>query len=436
MKHENDVYKIEGSEEPGCLLSLKIIIKPLQTQKIFKKAIKKINKEISIPGFRKGKAPDETVISRYSSYVDQEWKELLVNDAYKAALDLTQVYPLRKESIQKPKVESCSQKDGAVVLLSYEHYPIVPTIDLSTITIPETKKEPIDEKRIDEILDEIQRSNADWEDVTDRAVKKGDYVDLTIDSIDEDPPKSIVKDRRFEVKEKRMSPWLTKLLIGLKTGESAEGISELDENADESTKAKFKPTKVKVELHKTLKILLPPVDDELAKKVGAKSKEDLLEKIRANLEKETEDAQKQQQFVELEKALLEKYEFELPVTLKKEEHKERLKAKLKDLKEQNLSDEEIQKEQKKIEEVVEGEIERSLRLYFLEKEISKQGKVKVTNQELNAEIGHFLSQNPMLQAKGLDKDMTQRLFSKLSSDILERKVKEYCLSQVNLKTKA
>ena len=210
-------------------------------------------------------------------------------------------------------------------------------------------------------------------------------------------------------------------------------MSELDAKADESTKAKFKPTKVKVELHKTLKILLPPVDDELAKKVGANSKEDLLEKIRFNLEKETEEAQKKQQFVELEKALLEKYEFELPDTLKKEEHKERLKAKLQELKEQNLSDEEIQKEQQKIEELVDSEIDYSLRLYFLEKQVAKQGDVKVTNQELNAEIGHFLSQNPMLQAKGLDKEMTQRLISKLSSEIMERKVKEYCLSQVGIK---
>ena len=66
----------EATEEAGCRLAVKVLVKPkLGPKRPIKRPSKSVNKQISIPGFRKGHAPDRTVISRYSSYVEQEWKE-------------------------------------------------------------------------------------------------------------------------------------------------------------------------------------------------------------------------------------------------------------------------------------------------------------------------------------------------------------------------
>lgn len=428
--YENDSFSVEATEERGCRLSLRIHVRPKPAQKAYKQAIKKVNKQISIPGFRKGHVPDSAVVSRYGSYVEQEWKEILLNDAYRAALDLTDIYPINRESIQRPKVESCSQEEGAVVTLSYEHYPLLPPIDFSTITLPEIQKEEVKEERVEEIVEEVRRSKADWEDIPDREVEKGDYVDVTIEAIDTDPPKEIVKDRRFEVNDERMAPWMLNLLLGMKVSQSAEGISEVDEKASEETKKKFNPTKVRITLHGIKKIILPELTDELAKNVGADSVEDMKQKIRTNLENEAEEQLKQERIHALENALLEQYKFDLPAALIEQERVDRIRTRLEQLKNDEVDDEEIKSREQEIEQEVAKEIDESYRLYFINKQIAKQGNISLSNRELNDELVKHINQNPFLYGKGMDKEISKGVISRMASSLIERKTREYALEQV------
>ncbi|MCC5832357.1 MAG: trigger factor [Chlamydiales bacterium] len=427
---ENDSFSVEANEESGCLLSLKIQVRPEAAKKAYKKAVKIVNKQISIPGFRKGRAPDATVISKYGSYVEQEWKEILVNDAYRAALDLTEIYPLSKESIKRPKIESCSQEEGAVVTLSYEYYPNIPEIDFSGISLPEIAKEAINEEQVNEIIEEVRRSNADWEEISGRAVEEGDYVDVSIDAIDVDPPSSIVKDRRFEVAEKRLAPWMLKLLIGMNISDSVEGMSEVDEKADEATKKKFKPTHVRITLHGIKKIILPELTDELAKKVGADSVDDMKTKIRSNLEREAEDQQHQKRIEALEKALLEKYSFDLPASLVENERVDRIRSRIEELKERGERDEEIKEQEQQIESDVAKEVEESLRLFFLNKQIIRQGNISLSHQELNDELVKQIGLNPYLYGRDIDKESSKEIMNRMAASLMQRKAKDYALEQV------
>lgn len=427
---ENEGFSVEAAEETGCRLNVKVLVKPKMAQKTYQKAVKEVNKQISIPGFRKGHAPDRTVITRHSSYVEQEWKEIIVNEAYRAALELINIYPMSRESVDKPKIEKCSQEEGAVIRIAYEHYPQIPSIDFSRIKLPSITKQPVDRNKIEEILEEVQRGQADWEDIADRAAQEGDFVDVTIESVEQDPPQTIVKDRRFELSDKRLAPWLRKLLVGLKAGESAEGISEVDEAADEGVKKKFKPSRLRVTLHAIKKIILPPVDEDLAKKAGAESLEDLQEKIRHNLEKEAEEEQQRKQMDSLEQALLETYHFDLPASFVEAERAERISRKIQALKEANLSDEEIKDQESAVEKEVAHEIDIALRLYFLNKQLIKQGQISLSNAELNEEMVRQMSQNPYLYGRDQDEAQTRELVSRIASEMMQRKAKEYALSQI------
>lgn len=430
QKFENSAFSVEATEEPGCKLSVKVHVLPEETKKAYKKAVKLVKKQISIPGFRKGHAPDSTVISKYDSHIDREWKDILVNEAYRAALDLTSIYPMNKESISRPKIVSCSQEEGAVVTLSYEHYPNIPEIDFSKISLPKIAKQAIPEERVEEILEEVKRSHAEWDDVAGRPVERGDFVDLSIDALDLDPPKSIVKDRRFEVSEGRMAPWMLERLVGMEIGSSIEALSEVDENADEETKKKFKPTRVRIDLHAIKKSRLPELTDELAKKMGADSVADMRAKIQVNLEREAEDQMRQKQIEALEKTLLENYPFELPATMVESERVGRIRSRLEELKKEGVSDEEIHSREKEIESEVAAEIDQLLRLYFLNKQIMKQGNISLSNQELNDELVKQISQNPYLYGKEMDKESSRDMINRLASSMLQRKAKEYALSQV------
>ncbi|MFN0064675.1 MAG: trigger factor [Chlamydiales bacterium] len=429
-KVEDASFVVEIQQEPGCRLKLKVHVKPSHVKQCYKKAVRKVNKQISIPGFRKGKAPDASVIKKYGSYVDQEWKESTMHDALDAGLQMSKIYPLQKGSLEKPKMESCSEEEGANFVFSYEHYPILPNIDFSRLSLPAIPKEAVSEEKVDEVVLQIKKAHADFEEIEGRAVKESDYVDLTIDAIDHDPPSSIVKDRRFPVEQEVMAPWMIKVLVGLKPGDEVEALSETDEKMSIEEKKNFKPTKVRIKLHSIKKILLPELNDELAEKIGVLSKEDLIEKIRSNLEKEAEENQRQKRVEALEEALLSSYPLDLPASIVESEKEARLKERLRLLKAQKLSDEELKMREKEITQEVTQEAEKTLRLFFLNKQLANQGKISLSKQELNEELVRQISTNPAYQRQDLSAENSKELISRLSSSLLQRKTRDWALSQV------
>ena len=422
---EDGAFRVEATSEPGCRLSLRVFVKPEESKKCYKKGIKKVNKQISVPGFRKGKAPESSVISRHPNHIESEWKELLVHAALNAGFQLSKQYPLSKESLDQPKLESYSMEEGAVVTFSFEHYPEVPSIDFGSISLPSVEREEVTPEKVQEVVLQIQKSHADFEEIEDRAIEDGDYVDLTIDAIDRDPVMNIVKERRFPVEKEVMGEWMRTLLIGKKSGESVEGMSENEKNEPD-----FKPTQVKIEIHKIHKILLPEADDALAKRVGLGSMEELKTKIRENLEKESEQKQKEQQIRVLDEALIEAYSFDLPSSIVEGERRHRIKEKIRLLQHQELDAETIKNREAEIEKEVAGSVEGALRLYFINKQIERQGKITLSREELNRELAEQIATNPAYRQKDMDKESSKALIERISSSLMERKTKEYALSQV------
>jgi len=424
-KFEDSSFVVEATQQPGCRLAVKVQVKPERVKKCYKEGVKKVNKQISIPGFRKGKAPDSTVISKYSSYVDSEWKEIILHEALNAGFQLTQMYPLGKESLDRPKLESCSQEEGAVVLFAFEHYPRVPEIDFTEISLPNIEKEPVAQEKIDEVVLQIQKSHADFEAVVGRVIQENDYVDLTIDSLEQEPPMNIVKDRRFPVEKGVMADWMRKLMIGKEAGAVVEGVSQ-----NEKDDKDFRPTKVRIEILAIKTIILPELNDELAKKVGVDSKDELLKRITENLNQEAEQEQKRKQIEALEKALIANLQFDLPASIVETERAHRIAERIRRLQMQRLGDEEIKEREAQIEKEVGATVEDSLRLYFINKQIEKQGKIKLSNQELNNELSYQIATNPAYRAQDLDKESSRELIERLSSSLLQRKTREYALAQV------
>lgn len=426
MKKENNDFAVDVTEEKGCHLTLKVDVKPSQVKKAYKEAVKTINKEVSIPGFRKGKAPDDAIIKQYGVHIEKEWKENVINFAFSGALELIQIYPYTKKSIEKAKIEKCDLESGAVVILAYERYPEVPDVDFSKLSLPKIDKKPIEESEIQTVLQEIQKGHAAFEEVTGRSVQEGDFIDVSIDKIDEDPPHNLVKERRFEVSD-LMLPWLKNLVLGQNVGASVEGQTEPDPKADEKVKAGFQPIKVRIDIHGIKKSVLPAVDDELAKKAGAESKDDLLAKIRNNLDKDAEFIQREEQIRSLEEALLKNYSFEIPASLLQNEISERTKEKVNRLKEQGVSDESINEEELRKE--VGKDAEGALRLHFLFNRIGEKEKVTLTQDELSQKVTNEIMSNPYyMTIQKQDSELFGKIINRLSTRFLFDKIREHALN--------
>lgn len=309
-QYQNENLTVTTERKPGSKVSFSIEISPKAAQAAFHKAAKEINKQVSIPGFRKGKAPEKMIIQKYSNHVEQEWRDIAVNTAFTESMKLTQIYPYNEKAISRPQLKNLSQEEGGVLTIEFEAYPEIPEIDPSLLDLKEVPVQEVTEEKISNALEDIQFQHAEWEEIEGRPVEENDYVQLTIENIEKEEPSPLFNSTRFRVDEENMGNWMRKLVIGKNPGDQVEGVSEKEAKDDEESK--FKPTKLRISIEKIEKANLPELNDAFAEKLGLESFEKMKEKVRSELESFAKEEQQEQMRTQLVKEVLKNYHIDLP----------------------------------------------------------------------------------------------------------------------------
>ncbi|NGX43459.1 MAG: Trigger factor [Chlamydiae bacterium] len=425
-EYKDDNISVVVDRQPGCRTKLDIFVTPKATLAAYKKAIKSINKEVSLPGFRKGKAPEAMIVKNYSKYVDQEWKDILVQTAFKEAIALAKVYPFNEESIQKPKINQFSKEEGANITIEFESAPQVPDIDTKGIKLTQVKRKEVSEEEIVDSMDNLRLHHATWE-VKDRPVKEGDFVDVNIEDMDH-PERFICKDSRFEVSERKMGSWMYKLVIGKNVGDAVEGLSERSPDLDPETE--FKPTNCKITIKSIQTAALPDVDDELAKKTGVSSVEELKERMVANLNNQADEEVKEKLREQVEEALLEKYPFDIPSSLRDKEMKDRLEKARSEMLDANKSEEEISKRLEELQHELSKQADRAFQLFFIARKVANENDISITQEEIVKELMMQLYSRGSNINPSMEPDEAR---NKAYFTLLSQKVKDYLIDHAEIK---
>lgn len=430
MANANETVQLEHlnvqvTRKPGCTIQLEMNVDAEAAKAAYNKALRTINKEVNVPGFRKGKAPDSVVIQQFGKYIQKEWQDILANTSFKEFLAKTQLYPFTNDrSVKKVEVKNLSL-EGAQVSITYEATPEVPKIDHSGIQLKKIDREPITQEEIDETIHQIQLHHADWQEVKDRPIQEGDFVSLTIDTI-EQPSRSICKDLRFEVAEGKMGNWLKTLLLGKNPGDTVEGMSEKDDNLPAETD--FKPTLCRIHINKHWTAQLPPIDDALAGKVGVSTLEELRPRIEQDLNRRA-DAEVQDQIrAQVEEYLLKTYPFDIPASLVEAQKKEMLNQKVRKLSENNEAPEAMTAKVHQAQTEIDKELDRAYRLFFLSRKVAEENGIQVYEREIMNEMMRQLS---LPQGQGIiDPSMnSDEARSKLFVNVLSQKVLDFLASK-------
>ena len=153
---------------------LEIEISPEEFSKAIDKAFKKNAKKISIPGFRKGKAP-RNFIEKY--YGENIFYEDAVNSLYPGAMD---------EAIEEAKLEVINDKiDFDIVTIGKNEgltfkvaVTVKPEVKIENYKGIEVKKKStrVTKKDVDKEIESQRERNARIVTVEDRASKDGDIV--------------------------------------------------------------------------------------------------------------------------------------------------------------------------------------------------------------------------------------------------------------------
>lgn len=275
------------------------------------KVYKKQAKNITIPGFRRGKAPRSIIEKMYGKGVFYEDAiNDLIPDAYADALKESGI-----DAVSRPEFDIESVDDASGVVLVAKVY-VKPDVKIENYKGIELKKtvEKVTDDEVKAEIDRVRERNARMIDVEDRAAQNGDTVNIDYEGF--------VGDKAFEGGKAEGSdlilgsgqfiPGFEDQMIGKNIGEHFDVEVTFPEDYHAKELA-GKAATFKCLIHEIKVSELPVLDDEFVKDVSEfdtvdEYKADVKAKLQESADK-TEDAKVDEQLMS---ALCENIEGEIP----------------------------------------------------------------------------------------------------------------------------
>lgn len=383
---KSDAVTFTVERKPECMVEYNVNSSPEVVKKARREAIKSVSKEVSLPGFRKGRAPDHLIVKKFAEPLDERWQKAIADETFRECQQLAHTPLVSNDAKISFKIIKHSLEDGAEMTYTFETEPEVPEVDLSNIEIEEIRQEAVDTKKLDSTLGDIRMFFAEWEKVPDQAVQEGDFAVIDVDIIEEGASQKALQNARFEVSKTKMAKWMYDLSLGMKAGDSRKGVSEADADASEEEKKATPPKKVCMTLISVEQPKLPPIDDALAQKIGAKNVDDMKEKLEKLLNKQANEHIQRGYREQMGEFLLKNYPFELPKTLLQKETQFRIKQLVNDPAFQKKLMAMSEDERKTAINDIQVQGERAVRLFYISRKIVQDQKISVSPSEVHQEV--------------------------------------------------
>ena len=266
-------------------------------------AYQKDKKKISLPGFRKGKAPRKMIEKMYGTGVFYEdAANIVIPKAYSEAAK-----ECGEEIVSQPEISVTQIGAGKPFIFTAE-VALKPAVTLGEYKGVEVEKTPVEvsEEEVDKEVDKERENNSRTIDVDDRAVEKGDIIKLNFEGFVDGVPfeGGKAEDYSLTIGSGSFIPGFEDQLIGAKIGEEVEVNVTFPEEYH-AAELKGKPAVFKCKVNEIKVKELPEADDEFAKDVSefdtlAEYKDDIRAKL---LEKKTADAKREKQNKTVAKAV-------------------------------------------------------------------------------------------------------------------------------------
>lgn len=258
-------------------------------EKAISKAFRKASAEMTVPGFRKGKAPRSVIEKMYGA-------EIFFNDAIDELLPQAYEDAVKESGavvVSRPEIEvvSCTKEDGFTVKAVLTTYPEVTIGEYKGLKTEKNAIEVSDEL-IDAELAALQDRNSRLVSVSDRAAENNDTVNIDFEGFVDGKAFEGGKGEGFDLLlgSGQFIPGFEDQIVGHNIGEEFDVNVEFPAEYHAEDLA-GKPAVFKTKLNEIKVKELPELDDEFAKDISEfDTLEALKEDIRKHKEEEAESA--------------------------------------------------------------------------------------------------------------------------------------------------
>ncbi|HHU92148.1 MAG TPA: trigger factor [Halanaerobiaceae bacterium] len=272
----------------GNKVKLKVEIEKERVNDALDKAYKKVVKDVSLPGFRKGRVPRHILEARYGKEVlHSDAFDFLVPQAYMEAVKAAEIEP-----IDQPEIEDfyIAENEPATFTAIVQ---VKPEVELGQYTDLGIEKDQVNlsDDEIEEVLKRQQEQHAYLETVDRDTVEEGDFaiIDFTGFLDGEEFPGGSAEEYTLEIGSGYFIPGFEDQLVGQKVGEEVEvKVTFPEDYQAENLAGKDAVFKVNIKELKVKKV--PELNDDFAREAGEfESLDELKEDIKEKLLKQKED---------------------------------------------------------------------------------------------------------------------------------------------------
>lgn len=302
-------------EEAGAYTKrLKIELPGDLVKKEIDKAYGKLASEVSIKGFRKGKAPRQVLEKNYAAKVKHEVGEKLIQDTYFDALAESKL-----DAVTHPEIRSQVYADDGSFVYEAE-VAVRPDFELGQYKglVLELEDGAASEAEISVALESMRREMAPLRSVEGRGIQKDDVAVIDFQGYHNGQEMPQVKAQNYsvDVGSGRFGEEFEKCVMGLQAGEKTT--REIDFPAEfPNPVLADKKVEFRIEIKDVKERVLPDLDDDFAKEAGKEyaTLADLKKAIADKIGKEKQESRAGAMADKLMMQLLERHDFEVPARL-------------------------------------------------------------------------------------------------------------------------
>lgn len=382
-------------------------------------AARKLSQRLSIPGFRKGKAPYNVVL-RYvgEPAIIEDAIEILGNDIYRSALDEAAIEPYTTGSLEDFKLEP-----APTYVFSVPLQPEVKLNDYRSVRLEFTPPEITDED-VNRAMARLQREEAVVEE-SSRPVAVGDRVTADVHANFADGPDPDQDDEASDAEDANdiphkgdvfahqhqaildldpssepFLPGFIDALIGAESGSTVEFELSVPETEEYAVGARGRKVAFTVEISKIENVTLPELNDELAARITQEEEKpltllELRMRVRENMEKQALDQANRDYANQVLDKVVDQAEMAYPEAMVKDRIEEMLKDLDSNLRQQGISLDDYLRitgtERSTVAEQYRANAEQSVRRSLALGEVIVQERLLVTTEEVAERINEMIT---------------------------------------------
>jgi trigger factor len=407
--------KVDIEQPTDWARKLSITVPAERVQKERTKIASQFSSRVRMPGFRKGKVPASVVEKQYGPSIDSQMIERVINAAYQEALQEQGLSPISQAAVENVEYEPGSD-------LTFEvEFEVRPEVALErlggfTVTSPPVK---IEDEDVEKVLDRLREQNATWTELTEGTPQEGDRTKVEITPLHADE-EGAPEPREYEV-VLGAGEILEDIDEGIRTlglGEEGEFVIDLPEQPA-AGEEEPEEHRVRIRLISASRPVLPEVDDEFAKELGAfESAEELRSRVREDLTTEAERESGREVRRQLIQQVLEANPFEAPPSLVDQYLDSLLQAP------EDADPEEIAAAKQQARPAAEQAVRRMLVI----ERIAELENLHPTDDDLDQRVQEIAAENEVEPAEVRRQLAQSGRLQALASDLMEQRVFDYLKS--------